>query len=664
MRFVTLLLILLSTQVLYSQIDSVKVKSKVTDVTVFFSGAQVTRKAEVKLNKGKYLLILESLPKEINPNSIQVNNINNCKILAVKHNTGSTNETQKSKEELSLENKISLNEYKIKQIKNKINVYEIEEKMLLENSNLKGKEGGGVISEIKEAADFYRLRLNGIRTDKLNLFNDLDSANAEIKRLYLKLNKITSSKRLQYSSISISVECEKQTASELAVSYYIASAGWEALYDFRVDDIGSPLNIVYNANVFQSSGEDWKNVNLTLSTNNPSLSGVKPELSTWYLDRRSNITANNASNESSTLIGKVFDASSGEPLPFANIELSTGNTLVKTSLSDFNGGYSLKPLKSGYYSAKVSYVGYTTSQINNIWLRPGRITFVDFELKPSAINLENVVITDYKVPLIDKDGGSSAFATTIGGAYSHDGQLGSLRGQRSEGEVIYIDGVRVKGKNEIESFDYISNTIKTSVTNMEYVIEIPYTIPSDGSDYSIRIKEVNLPVNYVYYAVPKLETDVFLTAEITDWSQLNLISGKAGIYYQGTFTGESYINVNELSDTLSLSLGRDRNILVKREGNKEVINKQVIGNNIRETVGWNITIRNNKSATINIVVEDQFPISENKSVVIDRIETANAIVDDKTGKMVWKFELAPNDKKILSYKYSVKYPKYVKLFME
>jgi len=89
--------------------------------------------------------------------------------------------------------------------------------------------------------------------------------------------------------------------------------------------------------------------------------------------------------------------------------------------------------------------------------------------------------------------------------------------------------------------------------------------------------------------------------------QLNLLNGeKAGIYYQGTYTGESFIDAGEAADTLRLSLGRDRSILVKREGNKEVNDKRVIGSNVKETVGWDITVKNNKESKIRITVMDQF----------------------------------------------------------
>ena len=136
---------------------------------------------------------------------------------------------------------------------------------------------------------------------------------------------------------------------------------------------------------------------------------------------------------------------------------------------------------------------------------------------------------------------------------------------------------------------------------------------------------------------------------------MNLLSGKAGIYYQGTFTGESNIDVYQPSDTLKVSLGRDRNIIIKREGNKEVNDKRVIGSNVKKTVGWDITVKNNKDCPVRISVEDQFPVSEKKSIEVEWIESSGARVDDKSGKLTWEIVLEPRAKKILNFRYSVKY---------
>lgn len=637
--------------------DTIQAKSKITDVTTFFKGAQVTRKVDIKLAKGKHLLLIDKLPHEINSQSVQVEGISGCKILSVKHEL--KNETKKDINELEIEKKIKDQEFKVREIKNKLNVFGIEEKLLISNSDFSKKDAGTTVSEIKQAADFYRLRLNEIRTAQLNLSKDIRTANETIQELYAQINEIAAKNKKIYSQIIIVLECERDISSSLNVSYYVPTAGWEPLYDFRVEDISKPLSIVYNANIYQSSGEDWNNVNIKLSNSNPSLTGTKPELNTWYIDRKQSNPNEVLKEGEGELTGRVLDAETNEGLPFANVVVQKDKKYIGGTTTDFDGQYTIKPIQSGYYTVEVSYVGYKSSKITSVKINADKITFQDFKLSPS-VNLEEIEIISYETPLISEDNTSSGAVYTKEDIQNLPTRNLNTIAARSYGVIQYDQQVKYK----TQTTDYISNSLKTSVANLEYTIDIPYSIPSDGKDHNIKIKEVSTPVNYVYYAVPKLEDDAFINAEILDWTQLNLLSGNTSIYYQGTFTGESFIDVDNVSDTLTVSLGRDKNIIIKREGNKNVNDKRIIGSTIKQTIGWDITVKNNKTTGIKIIVEDQFPVSELKSIEVERLESSNAKLEDKTGKLTWEIELEPNGKKTLSYQYSVKYPKLVTISIQ
>ena len=677
-NIILILCTLFAGNVLGLTIDTIPSKSEIIGVTVFFSGAQITRDIEINLPKGKHTILIGNLTREISPQSIQVKGLGNCTILSVKHQLNY--QSEKDTLETVLEEAIKLQEFEMKAIKNKLNVFDLEEKLLLDNSFLGRRDDGTTINEIKEAADYYRLRLNEIRAGKLQLSLELDDAGKRMQELYVEMNKVTAKTRKTYGEVFVTLDCGLDIQGLLKLKYYIPSAGWEPNYDFRVEDITVPLTIVYNADVYQSSGEDWNNVDIRLSTNNPSLSGEKPELSTWYLDRKKTYKKETIQTGAGALKGRILDMETKEPIPFANIALFQGDELITGATSDFDGAYTIKPVQSGQYRIRASFIGYTTIELVKIPVEPDQITFQDFELPMTHETLEAVEIVEYKVPLISKynttsgatfsdeeilrmpNRSSSSVATSVGGVYAGGKDDNLLRGNRSEESIFYVEGE--DSRSQVETVNYISNSLNTRVTNLEYDIEVPYSIPSDGKDYNLKIKEVSLPVNYIYYAVPKLDNDAFLNAEIIDWTELNLLSGKVGIYFKGTYTGESFINTNRTDDTLSVSLGRDKNIVVNREGNKEMFDKRIIGNNIKEVVGWDITVKNNKATNIKIVVEDQFPISEKKSIEVERLESSGAEIEDNTGKLKWEFSLGPNERKVINYQYSVKYPKYLNLYLE
>lgn len=655
MNIKLLILALLFSVNLYSNaIDTLKLTSEIKDVTVFFDGAQTTREVNIKVLAGKHLFVLADLPAEINPQSIQIDNMKKGEILSVKHEL--VYPTEKSKSIIEYEEKIKIQKIKLQEIINQISVYQIEEKILLDNSIFNKKDAGTSITEIKDASAFYHTKLNEIRQNKLKLTVDMDMIKENIQNLYLELNKKVSHEQKTYSKIVFSFDNKTQIDANFKISYFVASAGWTPLYDFRVSDINEPLNMVYNANIFQSTGEDWKNINLTLSTNSPSLSNLKPELETWNVERKNNYQKKNIVDGQAALQGNVTDRETEEPIPFANIVIYKNGEIITGGTTDFDGRYTIKPIKSGFYDVKVLYIGYENLEMKGIVLNADKITFQDFKIQQSSLHLDEVQMVEFKVPLIDKD-------ETISGSTVTSEEISRMSGRSSNSIAMQVSGVR-GSRNEGNFYSVDGYETTTNITNIEYKIDIPYSIPSDGKDYNVKIKEVKIPVNFIFKCVPKLDKDVFLIAEISNWSNLNLLYGKSSIYYNGVFTGQSEIDVKNLKDTLAISLNRDKNILVERTLLKEKNEKQFIGNNIRETINWSITVKNNKNAKIKLFVEDQFPISENKSIVIERLENSNGKINEKTGEIIWEIELEPNEKKELTFKYSVKYPNYMNLNIE
>lgn len=666
MKKLLLLAMVLIVHNAWSNTDTIKVKSVISSATVFYEGAQLTRKAELTAPKGKHLLVLEKLTPEINPQSIQVSGMDGCKIQSVKHQLSYPAPNNKEKAEIELDAKIAAQEQQIKEVRNKMSVADIEERLLLENSQLTHGKEGVQIAVIKEAADFFRLRLNEIRHAKLLMAAELDNANKLLQELNAKLNEISVNRRKTYSEVLIAVECSKDVKSSFEMSYLVNSAGWIPSYDFRVDDITQPLSIVYNASVFQTSGENWNNVNMKLSTSNPMLNGTKPELPVWYLGSSPSTGNKGVVKGTGTLKGRVLEAVTGEPVAFASVVAEYNNVVIGAT-TDFDGQYTIKPIRPGNYVVKVTFVGYEPSTALNVGVIADRISTRDFQLKASSISLSEVELIDYKVPSRTKSTSTSGYAVAADNSLPPLSALvgGKQTGYDNEKTARMNNGQYYNKQGDAAiTTNIISNSLRTNLTNIEYAIEIPYTIPSDGQDYAIKIKEVSLPVNYVYYAVPKLESDVFLTAEISGWEQLNLQSGKSGIYYQGTFTGESYLDTDVAADTLKMSLGRDNGIVVQRQSNKEMIDRQFFGNTITETIGWDITVKNNKSTTVKVVVEDQFPISEKKSIEVEWNSYAGAKLDSKTGKLTWEIELSPSEKKVLNFKYIVRYPRSTSFVLE
>lgn len=188
-------------------------------------------------------------------------------------------------------------------------------------------------------------------------------------------------------------------------------------------------------------------------------------------------------------------------------------------------------------------------------------------------------------------------------------------------------------------------------------IDIPYDIAPTGKQHSVTLKEYTLPARYKYYAVPKVDPDAFLMAEITDYEKFNFLPGEANIIFENMYVGKSFIDPNATSDTLNLSVGRDKKVIVKREKITDVAGVKFFGNQKRQTFTYEIRVRNAKKEAVHLLLKDQYPVSTDKNMEVELLESSDAAVNTETGVLTWKLSIEPGETKKVRLSYSVKYPK-------
>ncbi|MCX6258024.1 MAG: DUF4139 domain-containing protein [Bacteroidia bacterium] len=203
-----------------------------------------------------------------------------------------------------------------------------------------------------------------------------------------------------------------------------------------------------------------------------------------------------------------------------------------------------------------------------------------------------------------------------------------------------------------------------NMTSMSFEIKQPYTIPSDSKEYLVIIGDLNVTAQFEYKCSPKLDPDVFLTAQIPAWEDYDLLSGEANLFMQGTYLGKTMINSRVPTDTLSLSLGRDKSVIVERKKIKNYSSKQFLGSDKKVSVAWEINVRNNKKKTIDLMIDDQVPVSTNKDIVVDKSDYSYGKINETTGIITWKMKIDAGKSEKIGFKYSVKYPKNNMIILE
>jgi uncharacterized protein (TIGR02231 family) len=527
------------------------IKSKIESVTVFTQGAQLYRTALINVNAGVTTLVFEGLEPTIDVRSIQASGFGNFVIMDVQHSinypepkNGDLTKNLKNIRQINLlQDSLVMIGFDMEEITTRQAALTIEKNILLNNRIIKGETKKDTLNLVKEALTYLREKLNNINAELLKLKKEEYRVGVKQQRMQSSLdalqayNENTGAVVKDETSyrVIVTVSADVATNGSMNINYMLQNAGWTPSYDLRAKAAGGNLQLTYKAQVYQSTGIDWNDVKLTLSTANPNQSNVKPTLNTWWLN--------------------YYD-------PYAyNYKLD------KKKRAEDDQIYGNKPAVNG-----------------------------TFELAGKAAQAVAQTSADFTVA-------------------------------------------------------------EENMTTVEYEIKLAYSIPCDGKAHFVAVQTKDVPANYIHFAAPKMDKDAFLVAKITDWDELNLAAGSANIYFDGTFVGESYIDPGNLSDTLDLTLGRDKNMVITRVKQKDKTKEKLIGEDRVKTVTYEITIRNTKSSSSNFNLQDQIPVSQNKDIVVALVEASGGELNETSGIVSWKFNLKPKETKKVTISYTVKSPK-------
>lgn len=612
-KIYSIAMLILINIVAFAQENRTQINSKITNVTVFISGAQVNRQSElVDIPQGVSIISFVGLSSAIEAQSIQAKGDGNFTILSVTQQKNFLLEKKNSEQKTAYLNTLEELKDKIATLKNESDVYKAEEEMLSKNQMVMGPNVNYDLTKLKLALDFQKQRLTEAKNKQLIINKELTKLQLALDSFNKQLNELNGKSAANANDILVKVSAKANTKGKFTLTYMVANAAWYPTYDIRAKDVSSPIELVYKANVSQSSGEDWKNVKLTLSSGNPKSDQAKPELSKYNLGFLSAGYGFGAPLSSTRIVrGKITD-NAGQALPGAMIRVKGSS--VSTS-SDGNGNYTLQ-LPTGNNILLINYIGFVTQEllVSNAVL--------NVVLQEDTKSLQEVVVTE-----------NSNLA---------------IRGM--------LSGRSVNRKENLSSVAVAVNTVQQQ-TNVNFNIQDPYTVLSDGKQFTVDIGNYDFKAEYEYFAAPKITEEAFLTAKISGFDEVNLLSGEANIFFEGTFLGKSLLDVQTSSDTLTVSLGVDKNVVIKREKQKDFNEKQFIGSSQRDNKHFIIDIKNRKAQAINLTIEDQFPISTSSDITVEKQEISSANYNDADGKLVWKLKMQPNDQKKLTLKYQVKYPK-------
>lgn len=519
----------------FAQTKTQNISSDIKKVTIFLEGATITREAKITLNPGTTQLVFEDLTTQLDPSSIQAGAGNDVTILSVTHRRKEVDLMDKSARQLRLEDSIESLDY-VFQLEN-INKTSLEEQLALITSNkqITGQNGLNVV-QLADALDLYKEQLPKLKKQYLESTRKWTEINNELRKKRGELSLLIRDKQKPFTEVLVTVSVNKRMTVTMELDYYCYNAGWLPKYDIRATDLKSKIELNYKADVLQNTDEDWDDVQITLSSGNPRMSGSAPELRPNYV--------------------------------------STYDPNAQTRTINSNNSY--------------------------VWR--------------NSNDLEDAAPT--------------------------------MRGARG-------DGTAFKANSFTPTIEY--------PLSVEFSIKSLSTVKTGNQASQVDINNFDLDALYKHVAVPKLDCDAFLLAKVVNWEGLNLLSGDANIYFEGKFVGRSFIDAHTNNDTLNLSLGRDKKVVIARNKVKDRNERIILSSKKKQTVTWEIDVRNTKTTPIEIVIEDQIPVSNNSEIEIALLEKSGAEYDEKTGKLIWRLTIPPGENKKISFSFEIKYPKNVNI---
>ncbi len=614
--------------------DVIKVTSTIKEVTLYLNGARLKRTASVQLNLGKNELRLLNLSTDIDESSIQVSGLNNVNVLSINYAINYLEKKDKSeaisklissKDQLLLEKDI---------LTNKLTGLDKELDLLRSNQRVNSNETDLSLEKIKQISSYYRERTTAILNKKYTIAKKIQALDIQINKLTNEIHKTEADSKEERGEILLKLDAPTSTSLNLIVTYNVANAGWFPEYDLKSKNTNSDLDITYKANVYQKTGTPWKNVSVTLSTGDPSLNNNKPKLDSKrlhfvYGSRKLNHrTRTNSNYKYNPTIKRVKGTINGNDYPLPGVAITIPGTNVST-VTDFDGNYSLEvPLNAK--KIEFSYVGFKTEIV------PIHSSTINIDMEEDIDSLSEVVVIGYgtkEKSTISKAISGRAAGVQIRGA-------NSLRAQETKQE--YNENVTAK---------------EEGITNTTFKIKKLYTIESNNETTAIEIDKFNLPTTYTHYVAPELNENVFLTATLSNWEKFNLLTGEANVYFEGNYAGKALIEPNGTTEKLVLSLGVDPTISVERKAPQNLKSKSFIGTNRIVDKSYEITIKNNKSISVNLIVEDRIPITDNKEIKIEDVLTNDAKYDSKKGILKWKITIPSKQMVKKQFSYRVKFPK-------
>jgi uncharacterized protein (TIGR02231 family) len=213
----------------------------------------------------------------------------------------------------------------------------------------------------------------------------------------------------------------------------------------------------------------------------------------------------------------------------------------------------------------------------------------------------------------------------------------------------------------------LAAVVEAGATSATFKVPVAVTLPANNTLQKVPIASTKLAANLQYQATPKLMETAFLSAYAYNNTEYPFLAGAMNTFLDDTFIASSRLKTVMPGEKFELQLGADEGIAIKRRlVNRFAENTGLTSKGRRITYEYLITITNNKKTAERVVFKEPVPVSRNEKIAVVQLTPAEKDVGTKDqlkqvtreedGKLVWRLDLKPGEKREIPLKFSIEYP--------
>jgi len=264
--------------------NEIPAKTDLKSIVVFLGGAELTHTAKVDVPKGVNEIVLQNVSDNFLNQSLQVGGEGDFVILSVASRKNYLRANQKTPQLIVLEDSLKLLKADLTEFNNNRQVLQYELELLLANKSLGSENKGVSVTDLKQMSEYFNKKSTQLLGDMSEIDSKKEKTKERITKIQNQINEINSKAKDAVTEIVVIVSANKNTKANLKASYITYDAGWNPSYDLRSSNIDAPVQLDLRANVWQNTGLDWNDMNITLSTRSARQNNNKPELHRWFID--------------------------------------------------------------------------------------------------------------------------------------------------------------------------------------------------------------------------------------------------------------------------------------------------------------------------------------------------------------------------------------------